>query len=127
MTQDQPPLDLSKDVLFLLTGPWEDVGGDDADGGPWLCADCCTMEGALAVNPHWADRITIVRVDYARPRTEIVALLDEDHQNAPTLILADDSQAHEVPEAEVKGRRLYTDPKTICRQLAAAYGGAQPK
>ena len=48
--QDQPPLDLSKDVLFLLTGQW-----DDADGGPWLCADCCTMEGACGGSVCWAD------------------------------------------------------------------------
>jgi len=122
MMVEQPMIDMSNDVLFLLTGQW-----DDADGGPWLCADCCTMEGALAVNPHWADRVTVVRIDYPRPRTEIVELLDEDHQNAPTLILAEDSEAHEAPEAVVNGRRLYTDPKTICRQLAAAYGGARPK
>lgn len=120
--QDQPPLDLSRDCLFLLTGAW-----DDADGGPWLCADCCTMEGALAVNPHWANAVTLVRVDFARPRTQIVALLDDGHQNAPTLILAEDSVAHEAPGAVVNGLRIYTDPKAICRQLAAAYGGAKPK
>lgn len=122
MMVEQPMIDTSKDVLFLLTGAWE-----DADGGPWLCADCCTMEGALAVNPHWADRITVVRIDHPRPRTGIVGLLDDDHQNAPTLILAEDSQAHEEPGAVVNGRRIYTDPKAICRQLAAAYGGARPK
>ena len=122
MMQDQPPLDLSKDVLFLLTGQW-----DDADGGPWLCADCCTMEGALAVNPHWVDAITLVRVDYARPRAGIVALLDADHQNAPTLILAGDTVAHEEPEAVVNGLRIFTDPRTICRQLAVPHGGARPK
>jgi hypothetical protein len=122
MMQDQPMLDTSKDILFLLTGQW-----DDADGGPWLCADCCTMEGALKVNPHWAQRVTVVRIDYPRPRADIVALLDTDHQNAPTLILAEDTQAHETPEAVVNDRRIYTDPKAICRQLAAAYGGARPK
>ena len=112
MMQDQPVIETGKDTLFLLTGAW-----DDADGGPWLCADCCTVEGALAVNPH----------EYARPRAEIIALLDADHQNAPTLILADDTPAHVEPEAVVNGRRLYTDPKAICRQLAACYSGAQPK
>lgn len=122
MMQDQPVIETGKDTLFLLTGAW-----DDADGGPWLCADCCTVEGALAVNPHWGDAITLVRVEYARPRAEIIALLDADHQNAPTLILADDTPAHVEPEAVVNGRRLYTDPKAICRQLAACYSGAQPK
>ncbi|MHA6288332.1 DUF3088 domain-containing protein [Maricaulis sp. CAU 1757] len=119
--QVQPPIDTGKDILFLLTGIW-----DDADGGPWLCADCCTMEGALRLNPHWGDAITVVRVEAARPRPEIVALLDEDNQNAPTLILADDSEAH-VETEMVSGRRILTDPKAICRQLAASHGGARPK
>lgn len=122
MMNEQPALDTDQDILFLLTGQW-----DDADGGPWLCADCCTMEGALEVNPHWSKSIRVVRIEAARPRPEIVALLDEDHQNAPTLILAAETVAHQEPEAEVNGLRLYTDPKTICRQLAACYGGARPK
>jgi hypothetical protein len=120
MISEQPSIETGKDILFLLTGAW-----DDADGGPWLCSECCTMEGALRVNPHWTDAITIVRIEAARPRTEIVALLDLDHQNAPTLILADTSKAHEACET-VSGRRIMTDPKTICRQLAETYGGARP-
>jgi hypothetical protein len=122
MMQAQPPLPVDKDILFLLDGAW-----DDAEGGPWLCADGCLMEGALAVNPHWEKRIRVVRIAAPRPRPEIVALLDADHQNAPTLILAADSVAHEEPEAVVNGLRIYTAPKVICRQLAEAYGGARPK
>jgi hypothetical protein len=120
MMAEQPSIETGKDILFLLTGTW-----DDADGGPWLCADCCTMEGALLINPHWKDAITIVRVEAARPRGEIVALLDADHQNAPTLVLADKTEGHEACET-VEGRRIMTDPKTICRQLAQSYGGARP-
>jgi hypothetical protein len=122
MMIEQPPLDTGKDVLFLLTGLWDDATGD----GPWLCADCCTMEGALMVNDHWGDAIQIVRVDHAKPRPMIVDLLDESHQNAPTLILAAKTTEHEATET-VSGRRFITDPEAICRQLAACYGGAQPK
>ncbi|WP_339745665.1 DUF3088 domain-containing protein [uncultured Maricaulis sp.] len=121
MMQDQPPLETGKDVLFLLTGAW-----DDAAGGPWLCADCCLMEGALLVNPHWREAITIVRIDYPRPRPEIIALLGEAHQNAPTLILSADTNAHTQVET-ANDRRFLTDPKAICHQLATTYGGAQPK
>lgn len=121
MMQDQPPIETGKDILFLLTGAW-----DDTDGGPWLCADCCTMKGALEINPHWADAITIVHVEAARPRPEIVALLDEENQNAPTLILAAETKAHE-PYELVNDRRIMTDPEEICRQLAECYGGARPK
>ena len=123
MRQGQPDIEVDKDVLFLLTGQWDDPARGE---GPWLCADCCTMEGALLINPHWADAITIVRIEAARPRPEIIALLDEDHQNAPTLILAGSTKAHQDVEL-VNGHSIITDPEMICRQLAACYGGAQPK
>ena len=55
-----------------------------------------------------------------------VALLDEDNQNAPTLILAADTAAHQEVET-VQGKRILTDPKAICRQLAQTYGGSRPK
>ena len=121
MMAEQPTIETGKDILFLLTGAW-----DDAEGGPWLCTDCCTVEGMLALNPHWADAVTIVRVDYPRPRHEIVAVLDEENQNAPTLVLADETEAHVEFETASNGRRLITAPRAICRQLAESYGGAQP-
>ena len=123
MRQGQPDIEVDKDVLFLLTGQWDDPARGE---GPWLCADCCTMEGALLINPHWADAITIVRIEAARPRPEIIALLDEEHQNAPTLILAEPTKAYQDVDT-VGSRRILTDPEMICRQLAACYGGARPQ
>ncbi|WP_417478464.1 DUF3088 family protein [Maricaulis sp.] len=120
MMQDQPAIDTGKDILFLLTGAWDGVDG------PRLCADCCLMEGALLGNPHWTDAITIVRIEHPRPRPEIIALLGEAHQNAPTLILADQTHAHTQVET-ANDRRFLTDPIAICQQLATTYGGAQPK
>jgi Protein of unknown function (DUF3088) len=121
MMQEQPMIETGKDVLFLLTGAW-----DDSEGGHRLCIDCCTMEGALKVNPHWRDAVTLVRVEHARPRAPIVDLLNDDNQNAPTLVLADDTIAHVEPEAVIQGRRIYTEPRLICAQLAACYTGAKP-
>ncbi len=122
MMPEQPPLDTGKDLLFLLTGSWV----NEETGEERLCPDACLVEGALLLNPHWAEAVTIVRVDYPRPRPAIVDLLDEQNQNAPTLILAAESPAHQPVEAEINGRRIMTDPKQICRQLAQAYGGSRP-
>lgn len=120
MRQDQPAIETGKDILFLLTGAWEGVDG------PRLCTDCCLMEGVLLGNPHWREAITIVRIEHQRPRPEITALLGEAHQNAPTLILADETKAHAKVET-ANDRRFLTDPIAICQQLAITYGGAQPK
>ena len=121
MTQDQPPIETGKDILFLLTGSWV----NDETGEERLCPDACLVEGALLLNPHWGEAVTIVRIEYPRPRPEIIALLDEDNQNAPTLILAEDSQAHQ-PVETLGHKRFLTDPKAICRQLAESYGGSRP-
>ncbi|MBO6730096.1 MAG: DUF3088 family protein [Maricaulis sp.] len=122
MMQEQPPIDTGKDILILLTGSWV----NEETGEERLCPDACLVEGAMLLNPHWADAVTIIRVDYPRPRQPVIDLLDEENQNAPTLILAADTKAHQEVEAEVNGRRIMTDPKTICRQLAASHGGSRP-
>ena len=125
MMSEQPPLETGKDILFLLTGMW-DSAGSDADTGPWLCSDCCMLEGMLKLNPAWLSEISVVRIDYPQPRPELVALLGDGNHNAPTLVLAEGSKAHEETET-VNSLRIITDPEIICRQLAASYGGARPK
>jgi hypothetical protein len=125
MMAEQPPLNTSNDILFLLTGMWDSQGAD-ANIGPWLCSDCCMIEGMLMLNPAWQNEITIVRVDYPQPRPELVALLGDGNHNAPTLILSETSKAHQDTDT-INGLRILTDPEIICRQLAASYGGARPK
>ena len=120
MMAEQPSFDTGKDLLFLLTGGWDNDSGEAV-----FCPDVAYIDGAMQMNPHWADAVTIVRVDPPRPRAYIVDLLDEANQNAPTLILADGAEAHEAVET-VNGRRFITDPRAICAQLAAAYGGSKP-
>lgn len=122
MMAEQPPIETGKDILFLLTGSWVTEEGEER-----LCPEACLVEGALLLNPHWAEAVTIVRVDYPRPRPAIIDLLDAENQNAPTLILSAETEAHQPVEAEVNGRRIYTEPKAICRQLAASYGGSAPR
>jgi len=110
-----------RDKLFLIRAPFE----DPALEGAWFCRDCATMEGALLANPHWAEWIDVRRLAYPRPRHEIIALLGEAHQAMPVLVLADGAETTEA--AQLAGPRLFlTDPKAICRHLAAAFGGAGP-
>mgnify|MGYP002624486965 FL=1 len=110
-----------RDQLFVIRAPFE----DPALEGTWFCRDCATMEGALLANPHWGRSIDVHRLAYPRPRQEIIALLGEERQSMPVLVLADGSACSE--EVQHAGpRRFLTDPKAICRYLAGAYGGAGP-
>jgi hypothetical protein len=109
---------MQRDVLFIIKAPFED------EGQKWFCRDCATMEGALLANPHWANHIDVRRLPYPRPRHEIIALLGEENQSMPVLVLA--SKAPEDAKQAEGGRAFLTDPKAITRYLAAAYGGAGP-
>jgi hypothetical protein len=110
---------LDKDVLFLIGAPFED------EGAVWFCRDCVTMEGALALNPDWRANIDVRRLAYPRPRADVIALIGEENQSLPALVLADAGRA--PPEAKRAGERAFiTDVKAMLRYLHAQYGGVGP-
>jgi hypothetical protein len=112
---------LARDTLFILRAPFEDHELE----GTWFCTSCATMEGALLANPHWARSIDVKRMPYPRPRHDVIALIGEENQSLPVLVLAD---ASTPPEGAKEGEGMYflDEPKPITRYLAAAYGGAGP-
>lgn len=114
-------MSLRRDTLFILRAPFEDAALD----GTWFCASCAMVEGALLANPHWATHIDVRRMPYPRPRHDMIALIGEENQSMPVLVLAD---APTPPEgAKVfEGRSFIDEPKPIARYLAATYGGAGP-
>jgi hypothetical protein len=114
---------MQRDVLFLIKAPFEDAALPD--GATWFCYDCAAMEGALLANAQWLRSIDVRRLPFPRPRHEIVALLGDENQGMPVLVLADPSKAPE--NAQRFGRRAFlSDPRSIARYLASAYGGAGP-
>jgi hypothetical protein len=84
------------------------------------------MEGALLANPHWARSIGVRRMPYPRPRNDVIALIGEENQSLPVLVLADNSIPPEGAKHAEDGRAFLDEPKTITRYLAATYGGAGP-
>jgi len=108
---------MAKDTLYLLPM------GFDKDGQRRFCPDCAMMEGYLAAYPELREALDIVRVDYPRPRVALVERLGEEHQNAPTLILADPA-VDAGPYDEIQsanGLSFLTDARPITRWLAAKY------
>lgn len=107
-----------KDILFILKAPFVDGGFD------WYCNDCITLEGALVVNPHWADKIDVRRVEFPRPRAEVVALVGEERQGLPMLVM---DKARAPGDAEIIGDyAILQDVRAIGRALTSRYGGAGP-
>ena len=114
-------MSLQRDTLFILRAPFEDPELE----GTWFCTSCATMEGMLLANPQWARAIEVVRSAYPRPRREVIALIGEENQSLPVLVLADGSAAPEGAK-EWRGRFFLDEPKPIARHLAAQHGGAGP-
>jgi|CXWL01.1.fsa_nt_gi hypothetical protein len=111
---------MQRDILFLLSAPFED------HGQPWFCASCAMMEGALFANPHWSELIEVRRVAFPRPREEVIALLGVEHQSLPVLVLPEGAPAAAEAKLAANGRAFLDEPKAISRYLAETYGGAGP-
>lgn len=112
---------VKRDTLFILRAPFEDPELE----GTWFCRDCAMMEGALLANPQWARAVDIHRVSYPRPRHDVIAALGEENQSLPALVLAELTKA--PADALMAGSTPFiTDPRAICRYLAATFGGAGP-
>ncbi|GAM97284.1 hypothetical protein U91I_00909 [alpha proteobacterium U9-1i] len=111
---------MQRDILFLLSAPFEDKGE------PWFCASCAMLEGALFANPHWSELIDVRRVAYPRPRDEVIALIGVENQSLPVLVLPEGAPVPAEAKIAANGRAFLDDPKAISRHLVAIYGGAGP-
>jgi hypothetical protein len=85
---------MGKHILFLIN-----PGFFDGEDGPFFCPHSAAMEGLLKYVPELETKLDICRVDFEKPRTEIIKLLGEENQNTPVLIF---DETQETPiEAQV--------------------------
>jgi hypothetical protein len=111
-----------KDVLFLLSS-----GFTDGEGAPYYCPNCVIFEGLLHLYPELASQLIVRRVDFQRPRPEIVSLLGEENQSCPVLLINRPSQDLGGLSLKQAGTRLFIDdPQEIGNYLASAYGIPRP-
>ncbi|MGL4440024.1 MAG: DUF3088 family protein [Bosea sp. (in: a-proteobacteria)] len=73
---------MKRPILFLIS---PNSRPDRLDG--WYCPDCAIVEGVLAYYPQLRRIIDIRHVDFPRPRSALVALIGEAHQDCPCLLL----------------------------------------
>ena len=111
---------MTRHELLVLKMPFE-----DDNGRSWFCTHCALIEGALAVNPHWAEEIQIHRIAAAHPRQELIERLGEEFHWLPALVLAKGTKPP-MDASIAAGRAYFTDPVLITKFLAEAYGGAAP-
>lgn len=104
---------MNRDILFMLYP--ESVKAEEK----WrYCPDCAQIAGYLSFYPAVERALDIRFVSPPRPRPKIIALLGEDHQGAPVLVL--DAESPFIPGIaykEAKGLRFIDEPKEILAYL----------
>jgi hypothetical protein len=113
---------MPRDTLFLLKPNLVE------QSNIFHCPECATIEGVLSYHPHVRHELDVQYVDFARPRPAVIALLGEENQGCPVLIL---NRKHEklpadVPVKEANGHRFVSGPREIALVFAAAYGSTLP-
>lgn len=109
---------MSRDVLLLLEPGFADPA---YPGERFVCPHGVPIEGLLASAPERVARLDVKRVSFARPRQDVIAVLDEAHQGLPALVFGDEQP---VPDdAQTLGeKRFVTDTKRILALLAERHG-----
>jgi hypothetical protein len=114
---------MARDTLYLLRPGFTDPAF--FPGRTFYCWHCALMEGVLASFPDLTARLDVIRVDWPRPRTEVIAAAGEANQSLPLLILADGaSSPHETGRHE--GRALIADKDAILAALSERHGFPDP-
>ena len=112
---------MDRDQLFLLQQGFEDPA---YPGQRFYCWHCALIEGVLAAFPHLTQRIDIHRIAWPRPRREVIAVVGEENQSLPLLVLADRPAFDKPPT--YKGRAFLADKDQILAALSDRHGFPRP-
>jgi hypothetical protein len=114
--------EMGKHTLFLLN-----PGFFDGKEGPFFCPHNAAVEGLLQYVPELNEKLDIHRVDFKRPRTEIIQLLGDENQFTPVLVL---DGAQPVPPgaqvSETTGRAFFLGEIEIGNFLHQDLGTPKP-
>jgi hypothetical protein len=111
-----------KYILFLLK-----PGFYDEKGGPFFCPSCALLEGFLKYAPQVESQLDVRRIEFQRPRREIVDLLGASNQECPVLVLIGTSDLPaEAKKSEETGKAYISGAIKICEFLGRTFGAVRP-
>jgi hypothetical protein len=113
---------MDRDQLFLLQQGFEDPA---YPGQRFYCWHCAVIDGVLAAFPDLARRLDVHRVAWPRPRHAVIALVGEQNQSVPLLVLAD-RPASDQPTDVYAGRAFIADKDRILAALSERHGFPRP-
>lgn len=107
---------MAKDQIFLIAPGFTDPKRED---GPFICPYCNQVEGLLASFPELAASVQVTRLPFARPRLPVIALIGEDNQGLPVLVLGNNPPAD---ARQANGHYFIDDTRRILDLLAERHG-----
>jgi Protein of unknown function (DUF3088) len=109
---------MSRDLLLLLEPGFSDPAHP---GERFVCPHGVAIEGLLASDHARVARLDVKHVPFLRPRRDVIAALDDEHQGLPVLVLGSE---YPVPDdAQTLGdKHFVTDTKRILALLAERHG-----
>lgn len=115
---------MSHDRILLLQPGFDDP---KRPGQRFFCPDSNQVEGVLASFPELASKLQIERLPFPKPRQPVIALLGEQNQSLPVLILGDESGPVPTDAATAaSGLRFVNDTRRILELLAQRHGVPSP-
>ncbi|NBD08366.1 MULTISPECIES: DUF3088 domain-containing protein [Corallococcus] len=111
------------DTLFLLAPDFADPA---YPGTRFYCEHCAQIEGVLSYYPQVARVMEVRRISWPRPRAAVVALVGEDNQWLPLVVLGEGSDDHGCASGVHEGRRFISGKDGIARWFSARFGIAVP-
>ena len=83
------------------------------------------MEGVIASFPGVLVRLDVERIAWSLPRSEIVALVGEENQSVPLLVLAPDAPM-DIAANSYRATRFIADKDAILTLLSRRHGIPEP-
>lgn len=117
------PEPMNRDRLYLIR-----PGFFHEERGPFYCPGCAEVLGLLAQYSFLRERVSLHYVDFTRPRSELVALLGEENQSCPVLILSPDSESQPLLSGlrRANGFAFVEGAREIGEYLARVHGSGNP-
>lgn len=109
---------MERDTLIILKPNFADP---KFPGDRFYCWHCALMEGVLVSFPELARKIDVLRIEWPRPRREVIALIGADNQSLPVLVLADGADAS-VATGRFGGRLFAQGKDAILNAFSKLHG-----
>jgi len=109
--------------LFLLKPDFKDSNADN-EGLNYYCPQCAMIEGIIQYYPQLQKMVEIHRIDFKRPRKEIIDLIGTDNQSCPVLII-DKTEANGTDTSyfTAAGDKLFVNSnELIAKYLTEKFG-----